>query len=93
MLGGDARSKASYRREAAESAGRFRLGYGCDETESCIRLSVLRPESELLYVPEATVRHHVPASRGTLRDFVTRCWCEGGSKAVVSAPRRLGALA
>ncbi len=74
----------SYRREAVESAGRFRLGYGCDETEFCIRLSVLRPESELLYVPEATVRHHVPASRGTLRHFVTRCWFEGGSKAVVS---------
>lgn len=74
----------SYRREAVQAAGGFRLGYGCDETEFCIRLSALRPASRLLYVPQATVRHHVPASRRTLRHFVTRCYFEGGSKAVVS---------
>ena len=74
----------SYRREALEAAGRFRLGYGCDETEFCIRLAALRPGSRLIHVPEAKVRHHVPASRGTLKHFVTRCYFEGGSKAVVS---------
>ena len=74
----------SYRRDLVEAAGRFRLGYGCDETEFCIRLSVLRPKSRLLYMPDASVRHRVPATRGTLKHFVTRCYFEGGSKAVVT---------
>lgn len=74
----------SYRRGLVEAAGRFRLGYGCDETEFCIRLSALQPGSRLLYLPEANVRHHVPRTRGTLKHFVTRCYFEGGSKAVVA---------
>jgi hypothetical protein len=74
----------SYRRELVEAAGRFRLGYGCDETEFCIRLSVLQPGSRLLYMPEAKVRHHVPSTRGQLKHFVSRCYFEGGSKAVVT---------
>ena len=57
--------------------GGFRLGYGCDETELCIRLSVLRPNSRLLYLPDASVRHRVPGTRGTLKHFVTRCYFEG----------------
>lgn len=74
----------SYRREALEAAGRFRLGYGCDETEFCIRLARLWPRGKLLYVPEAKVLHRVPDARSNLRHFVTRCYFEGGSKAVVS---------
>ena len=74
----------SYRRDLVEAAGRFRLGYGCDETEFCIRLSVLRPKSRLLYMPHASVKHRVPATRGTLKHFLTRCYFEGGSKAVVT---------
>lgn len=73
----------SYRRELLEAGGRFRLGYGCDETEFCIRVTSLRPGTRLIYLPDAKVRHHVPGSRGTLRHFVTRCYFEGGSKAVV----------
>nr|MBA2513553.1 glycosyltransferase family 2 protein [Solirubrobacterales bacterium] len=74
----------SYRRDAVEAAGRFRLGYGCDETEFCIRLGAMLPESRLVYLPGAKVRHYVPGSRGTLKHFLTRCRFEGGSKAVVA---------
>jgi GT2 family glycosyltransferase len=74
----------SYRRDVVNSLGGFRLGYGCDETEFCIRIRQRWPEKKLLYVPEAKVLHHVPASRARLRRFLSRCYFEGGSKAVVS---------
>jgi GT2 family glycosyltransferase len=74
----------SYRRELVLSLGLFRLGYGCDETEFCIRLRQTLPEMRLLYVPEAKVRHHVPAARARFRRYLSRCFFEGGSKAVVS---------
>jgi glycosyltransferase involved in cell wall biosynthesis len=74
----------SYRREVFDTIGHFRLGYGCDETEFCIRLHRKWPHKSLLYHPQARVSHQVPASRGTWRHFSTRCYFEGGSKAVVS---------
>jgi GT2 family glycosyltransferase len=74
----------SYRREVFDTIGNFRLGYGCDETEFCIRLQRHWPSKVLLYQPEARVYHQVPASRGTWQHFRTRCYFEGGSKAVVS---------
>ena len=77
----------SYRRDLVEAAGHFRLGYGCDETELCIRLSVLRPKSRLLYMPHASVKRRVPATRGTLRPL-DPLYFEGGSKAVVARSGR-----
>jgi hypothetical protein len=74
----------SFRRDVLAALGGFRLGYGCDETELCIRLRQRWPERKLLYVPEAKVLHYVPANRTRIRRFVTRCYFEGGSKAVVS---------
>jgi GT2 family glycosyltransferase len=74
----------SYRRELLEALGGFRLGYGCDETELCIRLRQRWPEKRLLYIPEASVLHRVGASRMRLGRFISRCYFEGGSKAVVS---------
>ena len=74
----------SYRRGVLDALGRFRLGYGCDETELCIRLRQRWPEKKLLYVPEAKVSHFVPASRTSFSRFLARCYFEGGSKAVVS---------
>jgi GT2 family glycosyltransferase len=74
----------SFRRELLEELGGFRLGYGCDETELCIRLRQRHPELTLLYVPGAGVRHLVPQSRARPGYFLTRCFFEGGSKAVVS---------
>lgn len=86
----------SFRRELLDALGRFRLGYGCDdtepctlggcdETELCIRLRQRWSSSKLVYVPDAEVRHFVPADRARIRYFLTRCYFEGGSKAVVSA--------
>lgn len=74
----------SFRREVLEDLGGFRLGYGCDETELCIRLRQRWPMKKLIYVPDAKISHHVPASRTRFRRFVSRCYFEGGSKAVVS---------
>lgn len=74
----------SYRREVLEDLGGFRLGYGCDETELCIRLGQRWPERQLVYVPSARVSHHVPVNRTRFRRFLQRCFFEGGSKAVVT---------
>jgi GT2 family glycosyltransferase len=74
----------SFRREVLDELGGFRLGYGCDETELCIRLRHRWPEKKLLYTPEAKVFHQVPASRTRVRRFLSRCYFEGGSKAVVT---------
>jgi GT2 family glycosyltransferase len=74
----------SYRREILLSVGLFRLGYGCDETELCIRLRQRVRDGLLLYVPEAKVFHHVSSSRGRFQRYLSRCFFEGGSKAVVS---------
>jgi glucosyl-dolichyl phosphate glucuronosyltransferase len=75
----------TYRRETLEALGGFRLGYGCDETELCIRLRQRWPGKKLVYVPDAAVSHHVPASRATFARFLSRCFFEGGSKAVVAS--------
>ncbi len=74
----------SFRREVFERIGRFRLGYGCDEVEFCIRLQQQLPGQLLLYQPRARVRHRVTSSRATWQYFHSRCYFEGGSKAVVS---------
>jgi glucosyl-dolichyl phosphate glucuronosyltransferase len=73
----------SFRRDLLDALGRFRLGYGCDETELCIRLRQRWPQKRLVYAPDAKVLHRIPASRARLRYFLTRCYFEGGSKAVV----------
>jgi hypothetical protein len=77
----------SFRREVFAAAGNFRLGYGCDETEFCIRLQQRSPANLLLYEPRAVVYHQVAANRSTWRHFSQRCYFEGGSKAVVARLR------
>jgi len=74
----------SFRREVLERAGGFRLGYGCDETELCIRVAQQDPEARFLYQPSARVHHLVTPSRLRWRRFISRCYFEGGSKAVVA---------
>jgi GT2 family glycosyltransferase len=74
----------SYRRDVLEALGGFRLGYGCDETELCIRLRQRWPDKKLVYVSDAVASHYVPASRATFSRFLSRCYFEGGSKAVVA---------
>lgn len=74
----------SFRRDLLNDLGGFRLGYGCDETELCIRLRRRWPDLKVIYRPDAGVSHYVPASRTRIQRFLNRCWFEGGSKAVVS---------
>ncbi len=74
----------SFRRMVFDQLGTFRLGYGCDETDFCIRVRQRWPEHVLLYRPAAKVIHQVPASRANWDYFRSRCYFEGGSKAVVS---------
>jgi glycosyltransferase involved in cell wall biosynthesis len=74
----------SFRRDVLTELGGFRLGYGCDETEFCIRLRQRWPDRKVIYLPKASVSHYVPASRTKLRRFLSRCRFEGGSKAVVA---------
>ena len=74
----------SFRREAFDTVGGFRLGYSCDETEFCIRAHQVWPDRVLMYEPAAVVNHKVPASRATWRYLLKRCYFEGGSKAVVT---------
>jgi cellulose synthase/poly-beta-1,6-N-acetylglucosamine synthase-like glycosyltransferase len=74
----------SFRRKVLEQAGGFRLGYGCDETEFCIRVAQGDDQARFRYQPTARVHHLVPSTRLRLRRFISRCYFEGGSKAVVS---------
>jgi GT2 family glycosyltransferase len=74
----------SFRRELLEELGYFRVGCYGDETELCIRLHQRWPELELRYVPAAAVRHTVDGSKTTMSRFVSRCFFEGGSKAVIT---------
>jgi GT2 family glycosyltransferase len=82
----------SFRRSVFEEVGSFtdgigRLGsvpLGCEETEFSIRLRQQMPHVVILYVPHARVSHLVPDERARWRYFVSRCWSEGLSKALVA---------
>lgn len=82
----------SFRREVFREVGGFRPGLGhvggkpigCDETELCIRIRQRFPDKILLYDPMAKVSHLVPPARTTWGYFVSRCFLEGRSKALVS---------
>lgn len=82
----------SFRRDVLDGLGGFRDGLGrvgkvplgCEETELCIRASQRWSTGRIVYLPEATVEHTVPASRASVGYFVSRCHAEGRSKALVS---------
>ena len=83
----------SFRRQVFEGVGSFssavgRVGVrpsGCEETELCIRAGQRWPSARFVYEPRAVVRHRVPKARVHWRYFLSRCWSEGRSKAVVAA--------
>ena len=56
---------------------------GREETVLAIRLTARHPRSSVVYVPAASVDHHVASERTRFRYFVRRCWHEGQSKAYV----------
>lgn len=82
----------SFRREVFSSVGNFRVGIGrigtlpigCEETELCIRARQFWPEQDFIYEPKAVVYHRVPAKRSNLKYFLSRCYSEGISKAMIS---------
>jgi len=82
----------SFRRQALLDAGGFRhelgrvgkIPAGAEETDLSIRIGQQNPGGEIVYDPEATVDHFVPAERATFKYFVSRCRGEGRSKAILS---------
>ncbi len=82
----------SFRREVFDDVGGFRskIGrvgtkpVGCEETELCIRTRQEKPESVILYHPQASVSHHIVSRRATWSYFCARCYGEGLSKASIS---------
>lgn len=80
------------RRSVFDTVGGFRseigrveaVPLGCEETELCIRARQRIPGSSFMYVPDAKVRHNVPASRSRWSYFRSRCYAEGISKALVA---------
>jgi glycosyltransferase involved in cell wall biosynthesis len=102
LLGGN----ASFRKYVFATAGGFtsaigrsgaKLPLGGEETEFCIRFGQRQPGATLLIDHRAVIWHRVPAGRATFSYFLTRCYAEGMSKAVVSqhvgASRRRGRAA
>ncbi len=82
----------SFRMEVFDQIGGFvhgvgRVGtrpLGCEETEICIRAQQRWPQRSILFQPSAVVHHRVPAQRGTVSYFRSRCYAEGLSKAMVA---------
>ncbi len=82
----------SIRRDAMLEVGGLRQEFsrieknaaGGEETDLCIRLTDRWPEGVILFNPEAAVEHLVPAERGELRYYISRCFAEGRSKAVLA---------
>ena len=74
------------RRETFLAVGGFRVGFGKlgsrnrpEDTELCLRMSAL-DGGHWMYVPNAIIRHEVPAMRSTFRWFLHRCYAEGRGK-------------
>ena len=69
----------------AETMGRVgELPVGCEETDLCIRIAQQMPNAKIIYEPKAIAEHFVPARRLTARYFLSRCFYEGRSKALLS---------
>lgn len=90
IMGGN----SSYRREVFHLIGGFRTNIGrsvgkrplgCEETELCIRIRQFQPEGVLLFENRAVIYHLVPAIRCRASYFMSRCYAEGLSKALVAA--------
>ncbi len=85
------------RREVFEAVGGFRsdIGHvskyvlGGEETEFCIRAKQRYPHKKFLYEPQASIHHFIPTRRATWDYFLTRCYAEGLSKAIIT--RHVGA--
>jgi hypothetical protein len=82
----------AFRRSVFEVVGGFRsevgrIGAGptgCEETELCLRALNRWPAGRIAIDETSVARHHAPSSRRSIRFFLSRCYGEGLSKAVVS---------
>jgi len=82
----------SFRSPVLREVGGFRhelgrigtIPAGCEETDLCIRIGDRHPSGTILYDPAVAVDHSVPATRGRLGYFISRCRGEGRSKAVLA---------
>ena len=82
----------SFRRAVFQETGGFKSGIGRvgrfpaggEETEFSIRVRQQVPNGVFLYIPAARVRHRVPLSRSNRSYFISRCYAEGLSKALVT---------
>jgi hypothetical protein len=61
------------------------LPVGCEETDLAIRVRQADPTAVILRDTTAKVDHLVPLQRQTVKYFVSRCYHEGRSKAVLSS--------
>lgn len=86
-------ANCSFRRELFSDGGfvtgigrsaTVQLPVGCEETEFCIRAGKDHPDGYFLYDDQAPVIHTVPVARQTFSYFLSRCWAEGLSKALVT---------
>ncbi|MFI5493750.1 glycosyltransferase [Actinoplanes sp. NPDC051859] len=78
------------RRDAFLAVGGFRTGFGKlgsqnrpEDTELCLRMSSVNG-GHWMYVPDAVIRHEVPAERSTFGWFVRRCYAEGRGKVAMA---------
>lgn len=74
------------RRETFLAVGGFKVGFGKngsqnrpEDTELCLRMSA-QDGGSWMYVPDAVIRHEVPARSSTFNWFLHRCYAEGRGK-------------
>jgi glucosyl-dolichyl phosphate glucuronosyltransferase len=80
------------KREVFQEIGGFREGIGRvgpnsmggEETELSIRAMHRWPDKTFLYEPRALIHHHIPVKRTRFSYFLSRCYAEGLSKAMIS---------
>jgi glucosyl-dolichyl phosphate glucuronosyltransferase len=79
------------RRETFMAVDGFRTGFGKlgarnrpEDTELCLRMSAVGG-GRWMYVPDAVIRHEVPAVRSSFGFFLRRCYAEGRGKVQMAA--------
>jgi GT2 family glycosyltransferase len=79
------------RHDVFTAVGGFRVGFGKigdqnrpEDTELCLRMAAL-DGGHWMYVPDAVIRHEVPAGRSTFGFFLQRCYAEGRGKVQMAA--------